>query len=245
MEFDDADKIETEPTNGNLDIDQFELNYYKNKKTQELFHYALDSLIRKYNELGEQNSKKEGIYFMKDKHILLANLTEESILGYFKYKDLFEGLMAGKSKFFPEYDKDLDRRSHKSFSINYNNKIQPCISCKSDINIIINNLSINSLQLSKNKIIENEYNYKDTKIKYNLNRFSSYFNGLFFESITAEEFFNLIDNKYYDQNSNKKAISFLPRIMFYMKNKNQNEESNDYHGHNEIDCAFILKGKKS
>ena len=125
---------------------------------------------------------------MKDKHIFLANLTEESILGYFKYKDLFEGLMAGKSKFFPEYDKDLDRRSHKSFSINYNNKIQPFISCKSDTNTIINNLSINSIQLPKNKIIENEYNYEGTKIKYNLNRFSSYFNGLFSNQLLLKNF---------------------------------------------------------
>ena len=74
-----------------------------------------------------------------------------------------------------------------------------------------------------------------------MKHFSLYFNGLFFESLVLETFFNLINKNGEEDENKKNIISFLPRIMFYMKKPG--EKDNDYHGYNEIDCAFFLKGK--
>ena len=241
MEFENDDKNEIKPENKGLHIRQFELD----RATQALFHYVLDSLIIKYNKMGEEKCKKEGIYYLKDKHLLLANLTEELVQGFYNYQDLYNGLMAGQSRFFPEYDKELDKRSHKNFLNNYNDKVYPCISCKSDTKIFANNLSINGLKLPKSTISDNKINYDDAKIEYNLNKFSKYFNGMYFESVATEIFFDLINYNYNDINNNKTAISFLPRIMFYMKKEGQKDELNDHHGYNEIDCAFIYKKKRN
>ena len=245
MEFENDDKNEIKPENKGLNIRQFELDLNKNRATQALFHYVLDSLIIKYNKMGEEKCKIEGIYYLKDKHLLLANLTEELVQGFYKYQDLYNGLMAGQSRFFPEYDKELDKRSHKNFLNNYNDKIYPCISCKSDTKIFANNLSINGLKLPKSTISDNKINYDDAKIEYNLNKFSKYFNGMYFESVATEIFFDLINYNYNDINNNKTAISFLPRIIFYMKKEGQKDELNDHHGYNEIDCAFIYKKKRN
>ena len=43
---------------------------------------------------------------------------------------------------------------------------------------------------------------------------------MFFESIAIETFLNLINENSYDEELNKKVISFLPRMMFYLKNDN-------------------------
>ena len=96
----------------------------------------------------------------------------------------------------------------------------------------------------KNIIAKKIKNKEDEKIIYNLNHFSYYFNGMLFESIATEALFNLINGNSYDEELNKKAISFLPRMIFYLKkDEDKIDESKDYHGYNELDCAFILKEK--
>ena len=73
---------------------------------------------------------------------------------------------------------------------------------------------------------------------------------MYFESIALETFFKLIDDEYDEVNNNSKLISFLPRIIFYMKHTekaeeyNENEEEKNFLGFCEIDCAFVLKEKE-
>ena len=69
---------------------------------------------------------------------------------------------------------------------------------------------------------------------------------MYFESIALETFFKLIDDKYDIFNNDKKLISFLPRIIFFMKNtkeeKNKCENAEEFYGYSEINCVFVLKG---
>ena len=87
---------------------------------------------------------------------------------------------------------------------------------------------------------------ENAKIKYNLNQFSYFFNGMFLESIATETLFKLIDQNYGNEDNDSKYISFLPRLIYYQKEdkeKQINPDGKEYHGYNEIDCSFILKGK--
>ena len=70
---------------------------------------------------------------------------------------------------------------------------------------------------------------------------------MYFESIALETFFKLIDDKYDIFDNDKKLISFLQRIIFFMneeKNKCEITEEKEFYGYSEIDCVFVLKGKE-
>ena len=79
-----------------------------------------------------------------------------------------------------------------------------------------------------------------------MNQFSYYFNGMYFESIATETLFKLIDQNYGNEDNDSECLFFLPRLIFYQKVEKENQNNpngKEYHGYNEIDCAFILKGK--
>ena len=99
-----------------LNLDKFVLNDKKNVNNQVLFHEVLKILIDKYNTLSEEERREEGIFYLKDRNILLGNINEEVVQSYYKYKELFDGLMSGKSRFFREYDPKLDNDNNKAFS---------------------------------------------------------------------------------------------------------------------------------
>ena len=232
-----------------LALDQFILNDVKNKNSQVLFHEALKTLIDKYNTLSEEKRREEGIFYLKDDNILLGNITEEIVQAYNNYKALFNNLMAGKSMFFREFDPKSDKVSNKAFSENNNNNNR-------DASFLFNRLveykngcdyahsTCYNQQSLKCKNYE-DYSNRQKKIKYNLNHFSFYFNGMYFESIALETFFKLIDDKYDIVENDNKLISFLPRIIFYTKNSKNKKNSidnkeKDFFGFSELDCVFVL-----
>ena len=89
-----------------LSLDSFQLNCDENKKKQEMFHYALGNLIDTYNNYGEEECKKNNIYYIESRienNSLLANISVNIMEDYYKYKDLFLGLLSGQTKFFSEY----------------------------------------------------------------------------------------------------------------------------------------------
>ena len=71
---------------------------------------------------------------------------------------------------------------------------------------------------------------------------------MYFESLAIETLFRLIDENFTDEEDAKNSIVFLPRIIFYLEKKMKyqayNADKKKYSGFNEIDCAFILKGKE-
>ena len=56
---------------------------------------------------------------------------------------------------------------------------------------------------------------------YQFNQFANYFNGMYFESIATETFFNLIYKKY-PKEDGKEMICLLPKIIFYKKKERSN-----------------------
>ena len=80
---------------------------------------------------------------------------------------------------------------------------------------------------------------EEEKIKYNLEHFSFYFNGIYFEEIAIKYLFRLINesNENYDESEGN--IKLLPRIRFYEKSSTEDNSS----GYKELDCCFILKKK--
>lgn len=227
-----------------LYITQFELDAPNKKRTQQLFHSVLFSLIKEYNELGPEKSAKKGIYYLKERHILLGNIKEDYIQEYLKFKELFDDLMAGKSKFYPEFDENKSNSSCLLSNDDYNDK-------KSWNSYKTQNyrkkVSFNSF--NEGKMTSGFFQKKkkksgaNKKIIYNLTKISSFFNGMYFESIATETFFKLIDENYGDEGNHKEIISFLPRIIFYMNDKKEKDNGKDYYGYNEIDCSFKLQEK--
>ena len=132
-----------------LKITQFELDDEDKKKTQELFHYVLTHIIDEYNKLNKKQREERGIYYMKDKHILLANINEEYIQSYINYKVLFKGLLIeGKARFFPEFDENKVHLSRSNR--NRYNKIKCFTSNKTNNSEPNVNQSINSDNNNKN-----------------------------------------------------------------------------------------------
>ena len=234
-----------------LALDQFILNDEKNKNSQVLFHEALKTLIDKYNTLSEEKRREEGIFYLKDDNILLGNITEEIVQAYNNYKALFDNLMAGKSMFFREFDPKSDKVCNKAFSENNNNNNRDArflfnclVECKNRCDYDYARSACYNQQSLKCKNYE-DYSNRQKKIKYNLNHFSFYFNGMYFESIALETFFKLIDDKYDIVENDNKLISFLPRIIFYTKNSKNKKNSidnkeKDFFGFSELDCVFVL-----
>jgi len=221
---------ENQDKKNKLNIEQFELNDEKNRKSQKLFHYALGLLISEYNENGKEKSEKKGIYLLKEennKNILLANLTEELVNGYYNYETLFNGLMKGDDQFYYQYDQQFDKKSHQSYQDNISNSGSNAAR------------SHHSFQTSNKK---EENKIKNDKRKKVMDNFANFFNGIFFESVASDVLFKIIDAENDVKDDSNKVVSFLPRISFYMKDI-KDKESNKFHGYNEIDCAFILKGK--
>ena len=245
----DDNKNEIRIEDDKLALEQFVLNDEKNRNTQVLFHEVLKTLIIKYNTLSQKDRREELVFYLKDDHILLGNITEEVVQAYYNYKSLFNNLMAGKSMFFREYIPKLDNQSNKPLSAN---NVRNSIDALSNALTEYNNRRYYVSVVEQKGIYENydDFSNQQKKIKYNLNHFSFYFNGMYFESIALETFFKLIDDKYDIFDIDKKLISFLPRIIFFMKktkeekNKCENMEEKEFYGYSEIDCVFVLKGKE-
>ena len=249
-----------------LKLEQFVLNDEKNRNNQVIFHEVLRILIDKYNTLSEEKRRAEGIFYLKHSKILLGNITEEVVQSFYNYKELFDGLVSGKARFFREYEPKLDNDSYKAFSDNHGYNIRYGY-YKNDKNNR-NNYALSDnfsecdqkhdyFTCKKKQFKYNEYNEhnetrqnKQKKIIYNLNHFSLYFNGMYFEKISVEVFFKLIKEKIDTTDSNKKYISFLPRIIFFNKNSVEakqyygNKSQIDFYGYSEIDCVFVLNEKE-
>ena len=162
-----------------LYIKQFEIN--GNEKTnQELFHYVLKLLIDRYNALGHEKSKEEGIYYLKDKHLLLSNIIEEYIQGYKQYKELFTDLMTKSGNFYPKYDPKKPKKKAISTKNGYDNKWE--IHSNYFNNSSKNNSAKNAKFIQNFKTYYESRINKEKEVIYNLNHFCSYFNGMFFES---------------------------------------------------------------
>ena len=245
----EKDKNEIIIEEDELNLNQFVLNDEKNRDNQVLFHGVLKIMIDKYNTLSEEQRREEGIFYLKHSNILLGSITEEIIQSYYEYKELFDGLMARKARFFREYYPKLDKNSNKAFSENNNryNRNNRNNNANTLLNILSeyvggrDNLTCNNQQLLHCEDYEDHRN-KQKKIKYNLEHFSLYFNGMYFESIALEIFFKLIEDKYDRVDSDKKLISFLPRIIFFNKNSEEAKNNNkkDFYGYSEIDCVFVF-----
>ena len=208
---------ENQDKKNKLNIEQFELNDEKNRKSQKLFHYALGLLISEYNENGKEKSEKKGIYLLKEennKNILLANLTEELVNGYYNYETLFNGLMKGDDQFYYQYDQQFDKKSHQSYQDNISNSGSNAAR------------SHHSFQTSNKK---EENKIKNDKRKKVMDNFANFFNGIFFESVASDVLFKIIDAENDVKDDSNKVVSFLPRISFYMKDI-KNKESNKFHG---------------
>ena len=258
-ENDEDTKNEIKIEDDKLALEQFVLNDEKNRNTQVLFYEVLKTLIVQYNTLSEKERREELVFYLKDDHILLGNIKEEVVQTYYNYKSLFNNLMAGKTMFFREFIPKLDSHSNKPLSANNNINRKDALS-----DALVEYKNHCDYESVVNQRLGNYESYEDfcnkqKKIKYNLNHFSFYFNGMYFESIALETFFKLIDDKYDIINNDNKLISFLPRIIFFMKDpkeekkkcenteekkKCENTEENDFYGYSEIDCGFILKGKE-
>ena len=52
---------------------------------------------------------------MKDKHILLANISEEYIHNYKQFKELFKQLMTGSGRYYPKFDPNKKTTSTKKW----------------------------------------------------------------------------------------------------------------------------------
>ena len=218
-----------------LKPNQFVIGDKNHKNTQQLFLYVLKSLIEIYNKSNEVERAKEGVFYLKEDGILLGNIKEEVVQNFKTYKELFNGLMSGENLFYNEYDpKRDDNRALSVLSVekekeNAFRKLCDALSwhsyetvkCKSNANL--------------EHLTFEQYIHRNKKIEYNLNHFSFYFNGLFFEHIATETFFKLIDDKYNEMNNN--IISLLPRIMFYEKDPKY-KNKNNFGCYSEIDCAF-------
>ena len=249
-ENDEDTKNEIKIEDDKLALEQFVLNDEKNRNTQVLFYEVLKTLIVQYNTLSEKERREELVFYLKDDHILLGNIKEEVVQTYYNYKSLFNNLMAGKTMFFREFIPKLDSHSNKPLSANNNINRKDALS-----DALVEYKNHCDYESVVNQRLGNYESYEDfcnkqKKIKYNLNHFSFYFNGMYFESIALETFFKLIDDKYDIINNDNKLISFLPRIIFFMKapkeekKKCENKEENDFYGYSEIGCGFILKGKE-
>ena len=246
-ENENENKNEIKVENDILELDQFILRQEDNNNTQELFLQVLKDSIIKYNSLTEEKRREKGIFYMKNYRILLANIDEEVVRNFYNYKNLFDGLMAGKTMFFKEYDANDDNYSNKALSENNEKKEDNFLSS------ILSDYVRKCEYLTTKGNNPSNFNRQENKRKrliYNLNHFSFYFNGMYFESIALETFFKLIDDEYYEVNNKSRLISFLPRIIFFEKNSVKVKESNiNKKGSNifrfsEIDCAFVLKEKE-
>lgn len=245
-----SNKNEIRAKGDELNLNQFILNDLPNRNSKVLFHEVLKTLVYKYNTLNEKERREEGIYFIKDSNILLGNITEEVIQTYNNYKTLYYNLMAGKTRFFREYDPKLDKDSIKALSENNN--------ANSNLNLLRNALF--EFQRESDNITcymthkKNYKNYEDyrtnkKKIKYNLKHFSFNFYGMYFETTSLETFFKLIEDECHKVQSDKKLMSTLPRIIFFMKNPEDkkcytNKSEKNIYGFSEIDSIFVLNIKE-
>ena len=222
-----------------LKPNQFVIGDKNHKNTQQLFLYVLKTLIEIYNKSNEVERAKEGVFYLKEDGILLGNIKEEVVQNFKTYKELFNGLMSGENLFYKEYDPKRD--DNRALSVLSGEKENP-------FRKLCDTLSWHSYETVKcemnpklKHLTFEQYIHRNKKIEYNLNHFSFYFNGLFFEHIATETFFKLIDDKYNEMNNN--IISLLPRIMFYEKDPKY-KNKNNFGCYSEIDCAFVLKGKE-
>ena len=154
-----------------LHAKQFVIGDENHKDTQQLFLYVLKYFIEKYNTLSEEKLKKEGIFYMKQEKVILGNITEELFQTYKTYKELFNGLMAGNSGLFREYNPKLDDNKNKAWSENNDKKWESLNflenSTKDYISQTNGCLTTISEKPSKQIIDRNK------KLKYDLDHFSS------------------------------------------------------------------------
>lgn len=234
-----------------LNIDEFLLNNKNEKQNQIFFHFVLSDLIDKYNKLSIDERKKEGIYYIP-KYAFIANIKEETVEYYSRYNELFEDLMKGKTNFYKPYKDTNSINSYKcksllSYNNNNSNKYRFSNNKRDHFSNNFGKAYSSNSQMNDNKA--EEYEDKNKKILYNLNHFSYYFNGIFFENIAIKSVFKAIAGNNQKGNSNinqNNEIRILPRMIFYLKNECKEcketlqQKSKAY---DEVDCAFIFKGK--
>ena len=234
-----------------LKIDYFQLSYEKNKKRQELFYHALTYLIDTYNTYGAEECRNKNIYYIQSdanstkNNALLANITDSIMEEYFEYKNLFSGLLNCENKFFSEYNESQHKKKGNSRNSvksggqpfrNFNN-------LDNDDNDDIDDFFINKNIMSKSCIGDYQ-NYSEKKFIYNLDHYSFYFNGVYFEEIAVKYLFKLINENNENNYESEENIKLLPKMIFYEKNsRNINNISSDKEspGYTEMDCCFILK----
>ena len=237
-----------------LKIDYFQLSYEKNKKRQELFYHALTHLIDTYNTYGAEECRNKNIYYIQSdansikNNALLANITNSIMENYFEYKNLFSGLLNCENKFFSEYNESQHKKKGNSRNSvksggqpfrNFNN-------LDNDDNDDIDDFFINKNNISKS-CIKDDQNYSEKKFIYNLDHYSFYFNGVYFEEIAVKYLFKLINENNENNYESEENIKLLPKMIFYEKNsRNINNISNNKEspGYTEMDCCFILKKKE-
>ena len=236
-----------------LQVEKFQLK----KNYHALFYSVLCSIINIYNEVPKKESEKKGIYFLEKEKVLLANITKDLVESYYEYEKLFQNLIGGNNTMCTKYVPDFDKMSNGSCQNIKNHKYNIALSNNS--NNTSNNNEVNnndnkttaSLLEKKHKcyITENLNNQKVSRIKNNLEEFSNYYNGIYFESVAIESLLRLIDENFSDEEDAKNAVIFLPRIIFYIEKKikyqSYKADETKYYGYNEIDCAFILKNKET
>ena len=235
-----------------LDIENFQLK----KNYNALFYSVLCSIIQIYNEVPKEESEKKGIYLLEEENVLLANITKDLVESYYEYEKLFQNLMGGKNTLFQKFATEYDKMSN--FSDRNNKKYKFNIALSNSSNNTSSNNEVNNddnktttsvlEKINKSYVPSKLNGQKKSRIQNNLDEFSNYFNGIYFESLAIETLFRLIDENFTDEEDAKNSIVFLPRIIFYLEKKMKyqayNADKKKYSGFNEIDCAFILKGKE-
>ena len=231
-------------------------NFQLKKNYNALFYSVLCSIINIYNEVPKEESEKKGIYFLESENLLLANITKDLVESYYEYEKLFQNLMGGKNTLFQKFSPEFDKMSN--FSDRNKKKYKFDIALSNSSNNTSNNNEVNNddnktttsvlEQINKSYVPSKLNGQKKSRIQNNLDEFSNYFNGIYFESVAIESLFRLIDENFTDEEDAKNSIVFLPRIIFYLEKKMKyqpyNADKKKYSGFNEIDCAFILKGKE-
>ena len=246
------DKTSQENGKRLLTIDQFRLK----KRYNELFYGVLCSIIQIYNKGVKEEIEKNNIYLSKEDGILLANISDNLVERYYEYKKLFNDLMRGQNAILHNSDSDFYQINKYYFqekpiedrALSVKNYQSGYLLNKSTISISDEDkYTSNSCFQKENKSYNNGCPTSEMNSKLSFKSLS-YFNGIFFDSETIESLFKITDLNLNNDERAKSIITFLPRILFYMKEDMKKiqtvQPTNKFNGYNEIDCAFIVKEKE-
>ena len=246
------DKTSQENGKRLLTIYQFRLK----KRYNELFYGVLCSIIQIYNKGVKEEIEKNNIYLSKEDGILLANISDNLVERYYEYKKLFNDLMRGQNAILHNSDSDFYQINKYYFqekpiedrALSVKNYQSGYLLNKSTISISDEDkYTSNSCFQKENKSYNNGCPTSEMNSKLSFKSLS-YFNGIFFDSETIESLYKITDLNLNNDERAKSIITFLPRILFYMKEDMKKiqtvQPTNKFNGYNEIDCAFIVKEKE-